>query len=72
MTREQEKTLLAFLRKIEALRKHQLQAEALAKKKEVNAATRHDIDARMILMHIDKELPDMIKLCLFHQTKLDL
>lgn len=72
MDSKQQKKVLAFLRQIEHLRKTENLLEKHVKAGDAIDAAKQAREQTLTRMHIDRELPDCIKICMVEQLKLGL
>lgn len=70
MTKEDQKKILSFLRRVETFRKNDIALEKAIKEKSPGDIRAKQTAMTLDKMHIDRELPNMIKICLWHQIDL--
>lgn len=70
MKQEDQKRVLAFLRKVDQLRKDEQALEKAVKAREPGTVRQKQTDIMLGRMHIDRELPHMIIICTWHQLDL--
>lgn len=70
MTQQEQKKLLAFMRRVETWRKNEIALEKGIKSKDPGVIRSKQTDITLDRMHIDRELPNMIKICTWHQIDL--
>lgn len=70
MTSEEQKRLLAYLKKMAKWRDHRQKLEKAAKAKEPADVRKYQTEIQLDHMHLDHDLDEMIKICTWEQLKM--